>query len=207
MEKFTRVSGTAVPLLRANIDTDAILPSRYLTRTTVTGKTGFGPYLFADWRYGPDGADKPDFILNTPPYRDAKILLAADNFGCGSSREHAVWALVGYGIRCVIAPTFGEIFYNNSFNNGLLPLPVPLAQIAALAAQIETGVGNRQMTVDLAAQTLTAPDGTVTRLTIDPARRDALLQGLDAIGITMQGWDEISAWQAKDKARRPWSYL
>jgi 3-isopropylmalate/(R)-2-methylmalate dehydratase small subunit len=205
MEKFTKVSGTAISLMRANIDTDAILPSRYLTRTTVTGKSGFGPYLFADWRYEPDGKDKADFVLNRPENRDAKILLAADNFGCGSSREHAVWALVGYGIRCVIAPSFGEIFYTNSFNNGLLPLQLPLAQIESLAAQLEKG--NRQMTVDLQAQTLTAPDGSVTKLTVDPARRDALLNGLDAIGLTMQTWDQISAWQAKDKARRPWSYL
>jgi 3-isopropylmalate/(R)-2-methylmalate dehydratase small subunit len=205
MEKFTKVSGTAISLLRANIDTDAILPSRYLTRTTVTGKSGFGPYLFADWRYESDGKDKADFVLNRPENRDAKILLAADNFGCGSSREHAVWALVGYGIRCVIAPSFGEIFYTNSFNNGLLPLQLPLAQIESLAAQLEKG--NRQMTVDLQAQTLTAPDGAVIKLTVDPARRDALLNGLDAIGLTMQTWDQISAWQAKDKARRPWSYL
>lgn len=205
MEKFTRVSGTAISLLRANIDTDAILPSRYLTRTTVTGKSGFGPYLFADWRYEPDGKDKADFVLNRPENRDAKILLAADNFGCGSSREHAVWALVGYGIRCVIAPGFGEIFYTNSFNNGLLPLQLPLAQIESLTAQLEKG--SRQMTVDLQAQTLTAPDGAVIKLTVDPARRDALLNGLDAIGLTMQTWDQISAWQAKDKARRPWSYL
>ena len=205
MEKFTKVSGTAISLMRANIDTDAILPSRYLTRTTVTGKSGFGPYLFADWRYESDGKDKADFVLNRPENRDAKILLAADNFGCGSSREHAVWALVGYGIRCVIAPSFGEIFYTNSFNNGLLPLQLPLAQIESLAAQLEKG--NRQMTVDLQAQTLTAPDGSVTKLTVDPARRDALLNGLDAIGLTMQTWDQISAWQAKDKARRPWSYL
>ena len=205
MEKFTKVSGTAISLMRANIDTDAILPSRYLTRTTVTGKSGFGPYLFADWRYESDGKDKADFVLNRPENRDAKILLAADNFGCGSSREHAVWALVGYGIRCVIAPSFGEIFYTNSFNNGLLPLQLPLAQIESLAAQLEKG--NRQMTVDLQAQTLTAPDRSVIKLTVDPARRDALLNGLDAIGLTMQTWDQISAWQAKDKARRPWSYL
>ena len=205
MEKFTKVSGTAISLMRANIDTDAILPSRYLTRTTVTGKSGFGPYLFADWRYESDGKDKADFVLNRPENRDAKILLAADNFGCGSSREHAVWALVGYGIRCVIAPSFGEIFYTNSFNNGLLPLQLPLAQIESLAAQLEKG--NRQMTVDLQAQTLTAPDGSVIKLTVDPARLDALLNGLDAIGLTMQTWDQISAWQAKDKARRPWSYL
>jgi len=205
MEKLTTVSGITIALLRANIDTDAILPSRYLTRTTVTGKTGFGPYLFADWRYDPAGADKPDFVLNRPENRGAKILLAADNFGCGSSREHAVWALVGYGIRCVIAPTFGEIFYNNSFNNGLLPLPLPLAQIETLAAQLDAG--QRQMTVDLEKQTLTAPDGTMTKLTVDPARRDALLNGLDSIGITLQGWDHIAAWQAKDRAKRPWSYL
>jgi 3-isopropylmalate/(R)-2-methylmalate dehydratase small subunit len=205
-DSFTTLTGTAVPLLRNNIDTDAILPSRFLTRINETGKDGFGGFLFGDWRYEKDEkTPKPDFVLNAPYYKDAKILLARDNFGCGSSREHAVWALKGYGIRCVIAPSFGEIFFNNCFKNMVLPLVLDEASIEAMSAQIAEG--QREVSVDLEAQTVTAPDGTTHTFEIDAARKEALLKGLDAIGVTLEDWDQIKAWQDADRAKRPWNYL
>jgi len=204
-EKFTTLTGVAAPLLRANIDTDALCPSRFLTRINETGKDGFGGFLFGDWRYEKDEkTPKPDFVLNQPQYKDAKILLARDNFGCGSSREHAVWGLKGYGIRCVIAPSFGEIFYNNCFKNLVLPLVLAEDKVEAIAAQLDDG---GEVTVDLEAQTVTAPDGTSYAFDIDPARKEKLLKGLDDIGITLERWDEIKAWQDADRAKRPWNYL
>ncbi len=205
-EKFTTLTGTAVPLLRANIDTDAILPSRFLTRINETGKDGFGGFLFGDWRFEKDEkTPKPEFILNAPEYQAAKILLARDNFGCGSSREHAVWALKGFGIRCVIAPSFGEIFFNNCFKNMVLPVVLPEDAVVGIAAQVDAG--HREVTVDLDAQTVTAPSGTTHSFAIDAARKDALLKGLDAIGVTLAGWDQIKAWQDADRVKRPWNYL
>lgn len=204
-EKFTSLTGTAAPLLRANIDTDALCPSRFLTRINETGKDGFGGFLFGDWRYEKDEkTPKGDFVLNQPAFKDAKILLARDNFGCGSSREHAVWALKGFGIRCVIAPSFGEIFFNNCFKNLVLPLELAEDKIEAIAAQLENG---GEVTVDLPAQTVTAPDGTSYAFEIDAARKEKLLKGLDDIGITLERWDEIKAWQDADRAKRPWNYL
>ena len=205
-DKFTTLEGTAAPLLRANIDTDAILPSRFLTRINETGKDGFGGFLFGDWRFEKDEkTPKPDFVLNQPIYKDAKIMLARDNFGCGSSREHAVWALKGYCIRCVIAPSFGEIFFNNCFKNMVLPVVLAEDAVEAIAVQVEAG--QRTVSVDLEAQTVAAPDGTAYHFDIDAARKNALLKGLDAIGVTLQGWDRIKAWQDADRVKRPWNYL
>ena len=205
-DKFTTLEGTAAPLLRANIDTDAILPSRFLTRINETGKDGFGGFLFGDWRFDKDEkTPKPDFVLNQPIYKDAKIMLARDNFGCGSSREHAVWALKGYGIRCVIAPSFGEIFFNNCFKNMVLPVVLAEDAVEAIAVQVEAG--QRTVSVDLEAQTVAAPDGTAYHFDIDAARKNALLKGLDAIGVTLQGWDRIKAWQDADRVKRPWNYM
>jgi 3-isopropylmalate/(R)-2-methylmalate dehydratase small subunit len=206
MEKFTTLSGTAAALMQPNIDTDALLPSRYLTKSTETGKTGFGPHLFADWRYDDDGKPKADFVLNTAPFDHAKIMVVGDNFGCGSSREHAVWALVGFGIRCVISPGFGEIFFNNSFENGFLPLVLDAELCADLGRQI-LAADNPKMRVDLEACTVTAPGGSIHTFEVDAARREALLEGLDAVGITLRREEEITTFQAKDKAERPWIYL
>ncbi len=205
MEKFTRLTGVAAPLMQPNIDTDAIVPSRFLTRTTKTGKSGFGEILFSDWRFDADGTPKPEFVLNRPEYAAAKILLAAENFGCGSSREHAVWALLGFGIRCVIAPGFGEIFFNSSFINGLLPVVLDKEKVLALADSVSAGGG--AMTVDLETQQVTGPDGTVHAFEIDAARREALLEGLDAIAVTLKREDEIAAFQDADRQNRPWIYL
>ena len=205
MEKFTKLTGVAAPLMQPNIDTDAIVPSRFLTRTTKTGKSGFGEILFSDWRYDADGTPKPDFVLNRPEYAAAKILLAAENFGCGSSREHAVWALLGFGIRCVIAPGFGEIFFNSSFVNGLLPVVLDKEKVVALAEAASANGG--AMSVDLEAQQVTGPDGTVYAFEIDAARREALLEGLDAIAVTLKRDDEIAAFQNADRQNRPWIYL
>ena len=205
MEKFTKLTGLAAPLMQPNIDTDAIVPSRFLTRTTKTGKSGFGEVLFSDWRFEADGSPKPDFVLNRPEYAGANILLAAENFGCGSSREHAVWALLGFGIRCVIAPGFGEIFYNSSFVNGLLPVVLDKEKVVALADAV--GAGSGAMSVDLVAQEVMGPDGTVHAFEIDAARREALLEGLDAIAVTLKREAEITAFQVADRQSRPWIYL
>jgi 3-isopropylmalate/(R)-2-methylmalate dehydratase small subunit len=207
MERFTTLTGTAAAMFQPNIDTDALLPSRYLTQSTETGKSGFGPRLFADWRYEKDGAPKPDFALNKPEFANAVILITGDNFGCGSSRENAVWALVGFGIRCVIAPGFGEIFFNNCFENGLLPIVLDAEIVEGLATQLEMGAHGRTVTVDLRGRTITAPDGTQIAFTVDDARRAALLDGLDAVGITLQRESEITDFQTRDKEARPWIYL
>ncbi|MBM3505052.1 MAG: 3-isopropylmalate dehydratase small subunit [Alphaproteobacteria bacterium] len=207
MDNFDVLTGKAAPLMRANIDTDAILPSRYLTRSSSQGKAGFGQFLFADWRFDDAGKPRPDFVLNRPEYKGAQILLAGENMGCGSSREHAPWALKGFGIRCVIAPSFGEIFFNNCFKNFVLPIALDAATVGKLAAQVEAGTGNRTMTVDLRQKTITAPDGSAIGFTIDEQRRQALLKGLDPIGETLLMWDEITAWRTKDQAKRPWAYL
>ena len=205
MEKFTKLTGVAAPLMRANIDTDALVPSRFLTQTTKTGKSGFGKVLFADWRFEEDGEPKPGFVLNKPEFSEAKILLAAENFGCGSSREHAVWALLGFGIRCVIAPGFGEIFYNSSFVNGLLPVVLEKAEVQGLADALSGD--HLTLSVDLEAQEITGADGSAHAFEIGAARRQALLEGLDAIGVTLKREDEIAAFQKADRERRPWIYL
>ena len=194
MQPFTTLTGTAAPLLRANVDTDLIIPKRYL-KTLV--RTGLGQHLFAEIRYDDSGAEKPDFVLNRPPYRAANILLGGPNFGCGSSREHAPWALLDFGIRCVIAPSYADIFYNNCFSNGILPLVLPLETVEAIAA-----VGN-PVTVDLPAQTVTA-GGVTHRFDIEPGRKTTLVEGLDEIGKSLANLAAIEAFEAKRGRETPW---
>jgi 3-isopropylmalate/(R)-2-methylmalate dehydratase small subunit len=206
MEKFTSLTAVAAAMLSPNIDTDAIIPIEQMKNLDAD----FGKCLFFSQRYRKDGSDNPDFVLNRPAYRSAKILVAGDNFGCGSSREHAVWALVGFGIRCVIAPSFGDIFFNNSMKNGLLPIRQPQPALDALAASIEAAASpeGRRLTVSLEDCTIRGPrdDSPVLRFDIDPARRDSLMEGLDEIGMTLRYEAEIAAFQARDALQRPWIY-
>jgi 3-isopropylmalate dehydratase small subunit len=200
MEPFRRLEGRAAPLALANIDTDQIIPARFLKTVE---RAGLGKGLFAGLRYGAGGEERPDFVLNQPAYRNTQILVAGDNFGCGSSREHAPWALVDYGIRCVIAPSFADIFFNNSTNNGLLLITLPPAEVEALMD--EARGGNHVFAVDLEAQTVTAPSGSVHRFDIDPGRKKKLLLGLDPIGETLQHAPDIDAFEARAKLREPWA--
>lgn len=206
MEKFTRLDAIAAPMMAPNIDTDAIIPVEQMKALDAD----FGKSLFFNQRYRPDGSENPDFVLNRPLYRKAGILLAGENFGCGSSREHAVWALVDYGIRCVIAPSFGDIFYNNSFKKSLLPVRLPASVVEALARSItaEANPLSRPMVVDLLACTVHGPDpnGPKIAFEIDPGRREALLEGLDDIGMTLKLEGQIAAFQSRDSAARPWVY-
>lgn len=201
MEKFTVLKAVAAPLMLANVDTDCIIPMARLTRF---GRGELGPWAFESLRYLADGSENPQFILNQAPWRGARILLAGANFGCGSSREVAVWALWEIGLRCVIAPSFGDIFYGNCFQNGMLPVRLPAAEVEALAA--EAGRGTVEITVDLEAQHIVAAAGRAIAFDIDPGRREALLQGLDAIGLTLRHAAAIDAFQARARARRPWLY-
>ena len=203
MEKFTVLDATAAPLLRQNINTDVIIRVERL-RDLPPGK--LGPYAFESWRYTLDGKEDPDFILNKQPYRDAKIILAADNFACGSSREAAVWSLWDFGIRCVIAPSFGQIFFNNCFQNGMLPVVLPLAEIEAMAAEVEQSQGAGKIRIDLQSCTVTTPGGKKIPFTLDAIRRKGLLQGLDHIEQTLQYDADIAAFQKKDRERFPWIY-
>lgn len=198
MQAFTTLTGPAAPLLRANIDTDVIIRIERLT--TLTGQA-LGPVALEALRYRADGSEDPDFVLNQPAFREAPILLAGANFGCGSSREGAVTALMARGIRCVIAPSYGDIFFNNCFQNGLLPIRLSEPQIAALAD--EAG-GGESLHVDLTARTLTTPGGSVIDFEIDSTRRECMLQGLDDIGLTLKDDALIRAWQQRDRAARPW---
>jgi 3-isopropylmalate/(R)-2-methylmalate dehydratase small subunit len=206
MEKFTRLTAIAAPLLRINIDTDAIIPSREMKKVS---KVGLSDGLFAGWRYNAPGSreENPEFVLNRAPYRQAKILLSGANFGCGSSREHAVWALHEWGVRAIIAPSFGAIFYGNCVRNGILPVVLTQEVVERLATQVEAAPGANLLTVDLEQCLVTAPDGTAHRFEIGPADRQMLLEGLDAIALTMKRDDEILAFQARDRLRRPWIYL
>jgi 3-isopropylmalate/(R)-2-methylmalate dehydratase small subunit len=206
MEKFTTLTAVAAPLLRMNVDTDAIIPSREMK---TVGKTGLAAGLFAGWRYTAPGSreENPEFVLNREPYRRARILLSGLNFGCGSSREHAVWALHEWGIRAVIAPSFGAIFHGNCVRNGILPVALDNATVEAIAAQVERDPARNLVTVNLAECSVRAPDGTVHAFEIAPADREMLLEGLDAIALTMKRDDEILAFQARDRLRRPWVYL
>ncbi len=197
---FEVVSGAAVPLMRANIDTDVIIRIERLTQLT---KEQLGPYALEPLRYHADGTEDPDCVLNQARFRGAPILLAGPNFGCGSSREGAVWALIGIGVRCVIAPTFGDIFFNNCFQNGVLPIRMPLPQVESLAAQCFDGV---TIQVDLTRGVLTAPDGQEHAFDVDPMRREALLHGLDDIGLTLMDDALIRAWQQQDRVRRAWAW-
>jgi 3-isopropylmalate/(R)-2-methylmalate dehydratase small subunit len=197
---FTVVSGAAPYLPRANIDTDVIIR---IERLTSLPREQLGLYAMEALRYRADGSDDPDFILNRPTFRGAPILLAGDNFGCGSSREGAVWALQGIGVRCVVAPSFGDIFYSNCFQNGVLPIRLPTPEVEALAAACADGA---PLTVDLERRMLIAPSGAQSAFIIDPLRREALLHGLDDIGLTLRDEALIRTWQQADRAQRPWAW-
>lgn len=211
MEKFEALTGLVAPLDRANIDTDAIIPKQYLKSIK---RTGFGPALFDDWRYldpGEPGIDhskrriNPDFVLNLPRYQGAQILLTRENFGCGSSREHAPWALADFGFRTIIAPSYADIFYNNCFKNGLLPIVLGHAEVDRLFSECTAQPGYK-LTVDLVAQSVTAPAGTVFRFEIDAFRRHCLLNGLDDIGLTLQHVAEVRAYEERRRKEAPWLF-
>ncbi|MDD2867152.1 3-isopropylmalate dehydratase small subunit [Neomegalonema sp.] len=200
MQKFTSLSGVAAPLPLINIDTDMIIPKQYLKTIK---RTGLGTGLFSELRYDEQGGENPDFVLNRPAYRQAEILVTGDNFGCGSSREHAPWALLDFGIRCVIAPSFADIFYNNCFKNGILPIALPQEQIDLLMEDAEKGA-NARITVDLETQTIERPNGEKIAFDVDAFRRHCLLNGLDDIGLTLQHGAEIDAFEAKMRGDQPW---
>jgi 3-isopropylmalate/(R)-2-methylmalate dehydratase small subunit len=200
MEKFTVLEGVAAPLKMINIDTDMIIPKQYLKTVK---RTGLGKGLFSEKRYHDNGEENVDFILNKPAYRNAKILVAGDNFGCGSSREHAPWALLDHGIRCVISTSFGDIFYNNCFKNGVLPIKVSPEDLEKLFDDADRGA-NATLTVDLEKQEIRGPDGGVVKFDIEPHRKKCLLEGLDDIAQTMVKHEKIDTFEQKSKASRPW---
>lgn len=201
MDKFTTLTGVAAPMPIINVDTDMIIPKQFLKTIK---RTGLGTALFAEMRYNEDGSENAEFVLNKPAYRDAKILIAGDNFGCGSSREHAPWALLDFGIRCVIATSFADIFYNNCFKNGILPIRVSEEELVKLMEDAERGA-NATMTVDLEAQEIKGPDGGTISFDIDEFRKHCLLNGLDDIGLTMEKVDSITAFEGKTQEVRPWT--
>ena len=200
MEKFTTLTGVAAPLPIINIDTDMIIPKDYLKTIK---RTGLAKGLFAEMRFKEDGSENPDFVLNQPGWRNAQILVAGDNFGCGSSREHAPWALADFGIRCVISTSFADIFYNNCFNNGILPVVVSAEDLGKLMDDASRGA-NATLTVDLQAQEIRGPDGGVVTFEIDPARKHKLLNGLDDIGLTLERGAQISSFEQAMSKDRPW---
>ncbi len=200
MDKFTVLEGVAAPLKVINVDTDMIIPKQYLKTIK---RTGLGKGLFSEKRFNDDGSENPDFVLNKPAYRNAKILVAGDNFGCGSSREHAPWALLDFGIRCVISTSFGDIFYNNSFKNGILPIRVTQDELDKLFDDADRGA-NATLTIDLEKQEIRGPDGGVIKFEIDAFRKHCLLNGLDDIGLTMVKKDKIDTFESKANAERPW---
>ncbi len=211
MQKFETLTGLVASLDRANVDTDAIIPKQFLKSIK---RSGFGPYLFDEWRYldhGEPGMDcsrrplNPDFVLNQPRYRGAQILLARENFGCGSSREHAPWALADYGFRVIIAPSFADIFFNNCFKNGLLPIKLDAKIVDTLFATVDANAGY-ELKVDLERQTLVAPDGAVYPFEVDAFRKHCLLHGLDDIGLTLQHKSDIAAFEGKHRAAQPWLF-
>lgn len=200
MEKFTKLSGIAAPMPIRNVDTDMIIPKQFLKTIK---RTGLGKNLFDEMRYTQDGKEIPDFVLNKPQYRQAKILVAGENFGCGSSREHAPWALLDFGIRCVIAPSFADIFYNNCFKNGILPIKLPKEDVDKLMDDAERGA-NAVVSIDLEAQEIRGPDGGVVKFEVDSFRKHCLLNGLDDIGLTLQKKPSIDSFEAKNKHSQPW---
>lgn len=202
MTPFTTLDAKAAPLDVANVDTDQIIPKQFLK---TVDREGMSKGLFYDLRFDEAGREKPDFVLNDPRYARAGVLIAGDNFGCGSSREHAAWALLDFGIRCVIAPSFADIFYSNCFQNGLLPIALPEDQVRQLMGEAKGG--NHVFSVDLAAQTVTSPSGARFHFDIDPARKEKLLKGLDAIGETLQHAAAIDDFEAKAALTRPWLEL
>ena len=200
MDKFTTLDGIAAPLPLINIDTDMIIPKQYLKTIK---RTGLGVALFSEMRYEDDGSEKPDFVLNQPAYRDAEIIVAGDNFGCGSSREHAPWALLDFGIRCVVATSFADIFYNNCFKNGILPIVLPQEDVDKLMDDAGRGA-NARLSVDLESQTITGPDGGTISFDVDPFKKHCLLNGLDDIGLTMEKEQSITDFEAQRAGTMPW---
>lgn len=200
MDKFTVLEGVAAPLKLVNVDTDMIIPKQYLKTIK---RTGLGTGLFSEMRYKEDGSENPDFVLNQPAYRKAKILVAGDNFGCGSSREHAPWALMDFGIRCVISTSFADIFYNNCFKNGILPIVVSKDELDKLFEDAERGA-NATLSVDLAAQEIHGPDGGTIHFEIDPFRKRCLLEGLDDIGLTLEKAPAIASYETAKAVEQPW---
>lgn len=203
MEKFTVLTGIAAPLMVPNIDTDRIIR---IERCAGIPRERQGEYLLEMMRLNADGSENPEFILNQPPYREAKILLAAENFGCGSSRENAVWALMGWGLRCVIAPSFGDIFFGNCFQNGMLPIRLAAATVERLAAGIAADARDAALTVDLERARIVTAKGEEIAFEVEPLRRRMLLEGLDEIGLTLEHETEIAAFQRRDRIVRPWLY-
>lgn len=201
MEKFTKLTGVAAPLPIINIDTDMIIPKDYLKTIK---RTGLGKGLFAEMRFNEDGSENPDFVLNKPAYRNAQILVAGDNFGCGSSREHAPWALLDFGIRCVISTSFADIFYNNCFKNGILPIKVSQEDLDKLMDDASRGA-NATLSIDLESMTISGPDGGSITFELDEFKRHCMLNGLDDIGLTMEKSDNISVFEKKTSANRPWA--
>ncbi|MAU40907.1 MAG: 3-isopropylmalate dehydratase small subunit [Kordiimonas sp.] len=200
MEKFTTIRSVAAPMPTINVDTDMIIPQQHLKTIK---RTGLGKFAFSNLRYHADGSENEDFVLNKEPYRTAQILIAGDNFGCGSSREHAPWALTDFGLRVIIAPSFADIFFGNCFKNGLLPITLPQETVDKLMDDAGRGA-NAIMTVDLEKQEITGPDGGVVSFSIDPFRRHCLLNGLDDIGLTLEKADKISKFEETQKATQPW---
>ncbi len=200
MEKFSTLRGVAAPLPMINVDTDMVIPKQFLK---TLARSGLGKHLFTEMRYEANGAEIPDFVLNREPYRKAAILVTGENFGCGSSREHAAWSLLDFGIRCVIAPSFADIFYNNCFKNGVLPIILPKEQVDALMADAEMGA-NAIVTVDLEKQEIIRPDGEAVAFEVDEFRRHCMLNGLDDISLTLAKDDLIAAFEARRKIERPW---
>lgn len=201
MDKFTKLTGVAAPLPIVNVDTDMIIPKDYLKTIK---RTGLGKGLFAEMRFREDGSENPDFVLNKPAYRNAQVLVAGDNFGCGSSREHAPWALLDFGIRCVISTSFGDIFYNNCFKNGILPIRVSHEDLDKLMDDAQRGA-NATLTIDLEEKTIKGPDGGQISFDLDEFRRYCMLNGLDDIGLTMEKAAKIDSFEAANAQRHPWA--
>ena len=200
MDKFTTLTGVAAPMPLINVDTDMIIPKQFLKTIK---RSGLGANLFDEMRYNDDGSEKEEFILNKPAYRNAQILVAGENFGCGSSREHAPWALKDFGITCVIAPSFADIFYNNCFKNGILPIALPQEDVDKLLDDADRGA-NATITVDLEKQEISGPDGGTITFDIDPFKKHCLLEGLDDIGLTLQKDEHIDSYEEQKAADRPW---
>ena len=200
MDKFDKLTGIAAPLAMVNVDTDMIIPKQYLKTIK---RSGLGTALFDEMRRLDDGSENPDFVLNQPAWRDSEILVTGENFGCGSSREHAPWALKDFGIRCIIAPSYADIFYNNCFKNGILPIALPQAEVDVLMDEARKGA-NARLAVDLEAQTVTTTDGREIRFEIDPFRKHCLLNGLDDIALTLEKAPAIAAYEDRVTTERPW---
>ena len=201
MQPFTTLTSTPAPLKVINVDTDMIIPKQYLKTIK---RTGLGTALFAEMRYKEDGSENPDFVLNQPAYRKSEILIAGDNFGCGSSREHAPWALLDFGIRCVISTSFADIFYNNCFKNGILPIRVTQDELDKLFDDAERGA-NATLSIDLGKQEIRGPDGGTVKFEIDPFRKHCMINGLDDIGLTMEKEASIVGFEARNAEQRPWA--